>query len=139
MQKQHSKRKARPAQHQQKQPGDEWRLRPAPEFYDMATSSKKLQGKVAVITGGDSGIGRAVAVAFAQHGAQVAIVHLNETKDAADTKKFIETHTEQQCLVIKTDIQKENNCKAIIRQVIKTYGRLDVLVNNAAVHYPQSR
>ncbi len=138
MQKQHTKRQARPAQHQQKQPGDEWRLKPLPVFYDIEQhNAKKLQGKVALITGGDSGIGRAVAVSFAQHGAQVAIVHLNESKDAIATKKFIEANTDQQCLIIKNDIQKESNCKALVAQVVKTFGKLDVLVNNAAVHYPQ--
>jgi NAD(P)-dependent dehydrogenase (short-subunit alcohol dehydrogenase family) len=138
MQKQNTKKKVRPPQHQQQQPGLEWKMNPKPQFFNPASySQKKLTGKVALITGGDSGIGRAVAVSFAENGARVAILYLNETRDASDTRSFIEKETGSSFLTIPCDIQKEENCIQAVEQVIKEFGQLDILVNNAAVHYPQ--
>jgi len=138
MQKRSVKKKQRPAQHQNRMPGLEWKMKPRPAFYDpMSRSSEKLKGKVAIITGGDSGIGRAIAILFAQHGAQVVIVYLNETADAKETSLFIEAETGTGCMLVKTDIQKETNCIKAVRQVVKKFGRVDVLVNNAAIHFPQ--
>lgn len=138
MQKRARKKMQRPAQHQNRQPGMEWKMKPRPAFYDPAkTIDRKLNGKVAIITGGDSGIGRAVAILFAQHGAHVAIVYLNESADAKETSLFIESESGNPCLAIKTDIQKEANCKSIVKQVAKQFGRVDVLVNNAGIHFPQ--
>lgn len=132
------KKNVRPPQHQNRQPGLEWKMNPRPSFYDPSTGTGlKLKNKVAVVTGGDSGIGRAVAIAFAQHGAQVAIVYLNETRDARDTADFIEAETGSKCLILKKDLQSEKNCQDAIRQVIKKFDKVDILVNNAAIHFPQ--
>jgi NAD(P)-dependent dehydrogenase (short-subunit alcohol dehydrogenase family) len=78
-----------------------------------------------------------VAVSFAEHGALVAIIYLNETEDARETRRFIETQTGNQCITIPCDIQKEKNCIRAVKQVVKQFGGVDILVNNAAVHYPQ--
>ena len=134
------KKKIRPEQHQNKQPGLEWKMDPLPRFFDPSLQVKpKLQDKVAVISGGDSGIGRAVAAGFAAHGADVAILFLNETDDAALTRDFIEKHTDRRCLNIRCDIREEKNCRKAIAKVMKQFGRIDILVNNAAVQYPQER
>ena len=120
-----------PAQHQSK-PGHEFKLDPAP-LYDAPfyLGSKKLEGKVALITGGDSGIGRSVAILFAREGADVAIVHLGEDRDAADTAKAVEKEG-QRALVIKGDVRDSGFCKTAVEQTLKELGQLDVLVNNAA-------
>ena len=137
MQKRSDKKKIRPAQHQNRQPGLEWKMDPQPAFYDPSANSQKLKGKVAIITGGDSGIGRAVAVLFAQHGAQVAIIYKDETVDARETSLFIEAETGKKCLLIRTDIQQEKNCMNAVKKVVKEFGHIEVLVNNAAIHFPQ--
>ena len=98
---------------------------------------KKLEGKVAIVTGGDSGIGRAICVAFAREGANVAIVYRKESSDAKETKKLVEEKGAKG-LIVSADISIENNCRKLVDKVIKTWGRLDILVNNAAVQYPQT-
>lgn len=129
--------KLRPAQHQNRQPGLEAAMDPQP----IATSAKrsgsgKLRDKVAIITGGDSGIGRAVALAFAQEGANVAIVYLNEEEDAAETKRRV-VQAGGECLTIAGDLGDEEFCKQVVEQTIVHYGKLDILVNNAAEQHPQ--
>jgi NAD(P)-dependent dehydrogenase (short-subunit alcohol dehydrogenase family) len=118
-------------QHQAK-PGNEAELWPEP-MYDAPgyKGSEKLKGKVALITGGDSGIGRAVAVLFAREGADVAIVYLNEHKDAEITKKAVEAEG-QRCTLIPGDVSEEAFCRAAVAQTLKELGKLDILVNNAA-------
>ncbi len=129
-----SGKKQRPAQHQSK-PGTESRMKPQPVFDNPEISgSRKLAGKVAFITGGDSGIGRAVAVLFAKEGADVVIVYLNEHGDAAETKEIIEGYGTQ-CMLIPGDVGKERFCISAVSKAIKKFGKLDVLVNNAGVHY----
>jgi len=113
-------------------------MTPQPEFMGKTQGSGRLAGKVAIITGGDSGIGRAVAVAFAKEGASVAISYLNETKDAEKTQHIVE-QLGQRCILIAGDVSKEKHCQAIVDKTITEFGRLDVLVNNAAVQYPQER
>jgi len=118
----------------QRRPGIEKKMKPQPIADAHISLTEKLKNKVLLITGGDSGIGKAVSILFARQGADVAIVYLSETKDAADTKKTIEEYG-RKCLLIKGDIRKENFCKAAISKTIKQFGRLDILINNAAVHY----
>ncbi|RFS14205.1 SDR family oxidoreductase [Emticicia sp. C21] len=98
---------------------------------------KKLANKVAIVTGGDSGIGRAICVAFAREGANVAIVYRKESSDAKETKKLVEAKGTK-AIIVSADISVESNCKKIIDTVIKTWGKIDILVNNAAVQYPQT-
>lgn len=125
----------RPKQHQKQQPGLETLMKPSPE-YQPDTRKLKLAGKIALITGGDSGIGRAVALAFAQEGADVLISYLNEHEDAAITQAALE-QLGRKCVAIAGDISDEKHCEKLVSQVIKEFGQLDILVNNAAVQYPQ--
>ena len=122
----------------QQHPGLEYKMDPLPEF-DNEQASQSLKGKKCIITGGDSGIGRAVAVAFAKEGADVAIIHLKkEQKDADETIQYIQESYHRKCLSVAADLSKEKNCKSAIRKITKTFKQIDILVNNAAVHYPES-
>ncbi|PDQ18358.1 short-chain dehydrogenase [Mesorhizobium sanjuanii] len=120
-----------PRQHHRK-PGEEWRIEPPP-LYDAPfwLGSKKLDGKVALITGGDSGIGRAVAVLFAREGADVAIAYLSEDRDAEATRQAVEAEG-RRCLVLRGDVARRVFCRRAVERTVKQLGRLDVLVNNAA-------
>lgn len=120
----------------QRMPGIEQKMDPRP-LAMKPRPSKKLKGKVALITGGDSGIGRAVALLFASEGADVAISYLSEERDAAEVKNIIENEFGQQCLLIGGDIRKERQCRKIVDQTIKTFGKLHILVNNAATQTEQ--
>jgi len=128
-----------PPQHQNVQPGIESVMVPQPisESPDYI-GSHKLQNKVAIITGGDSGIGRAVALAYAKEGADIAIVYLcsYERGDALETKKRVE-EMGKHCLIIEGDVSSEDFCIQAVRQTANTFGHIDILVNNAAVHYVQ--
>ena len=127
-----------PAQHQNVQPGLEYETNPPPIFENPNyIPSNKLNGKVAIITGGDSGIGRAVSILFAKEGADIVIVYLNEKKDAEFTKNIIED-LGRRCILIEGDLRKEEFSKFIVDNVIKNLGKIDILVNNAAVQFPQN-
>lgn len=126
-----------PAQEQERQPGFEAEMDPKPDFKgNLAGQAHRLPDKTALITGGDSGIGRAIALAFAKEGADVAIAYLDEHEDAEETKKFVEQEG-RRCLLIAGDIGDESFCKEVIRKVMDEFGKLDVLVNNAAEQHVQ--
>ncbi|WRS26213.1 SDR family oxidoreductase [Oscillospiraceae bacterium MB08-C2-2] len=127
-----------PAQHQNRQPGRESEMNPQPQYDNPAyKAAGKLSGKKALITGGDSGIGRAVAVAYAKEGADIAIVHLCENQDAADTARAVE-NLGRKCAVIQADLRVEQNAFLATRQAVDALGTVDILINNAAVQYPQN-
>ena len=127
-----------PAQQQPRQPGFEKEMDPRPDFTkNLAGAGQRLAGKTALITGGDSGIGRAVAVAFAKEGADVAISYLNEHEDAEETKQYVEREG-RRCLLIAGDIGEEAFCKDLVGEVIETFGKLDILVNNAGEQHTQT-
>lgn len=128
-----TKEKVRPEQ-SQKKPGLEKNLKPLPETEPIAKPSGKLEGKVAVITGGDSGIGKATAILFAQEGCDMVIPYLSETVDAKGTQKEIQA-LGRKCILIKGDLGKENHCKKVIEKTISEFGKVDILVNNAANHW----
>ncbi|HEY4198104.1 MAG TPA: SDR family oxidoreductase [Mucilaginibacter sp.] len=122
---------------QNKQPGIEAKMNPAPEYIkENYKAADKLKDKVALITGGDSGIGRAVSVHFAREGADIGIVYLDEDVDAEETKRLVEAEG-RQCLLIKGDVKKDTFCKKAIEKVVKKFGRLNILVNNAGMQFPQ--
>ncbi|MBD3627827.1 SDR family oxidoreductase [Cyclobacterium sp.] len=126
-----------PEQKQEKQPGDEHKMVPQPEFIrDSYKGSEKLKHKVAMITGGDSGIGRSVAVHFAREGADCCIVYKNEDLDALETKNLVEKEG-RKCLLIRGDLTSEKYCTDVVESCISEFKRLDILVNNAAVQFPK--
>jgi len=132
-----NEKKLQPPQHQQRQPGREYKMQPRPRAEDKAQrGSGKLRDKVAIITGADSGIGRAVAIAFAKEGADIAVVYLEEQKDAIETRRLVEKHGSE-CLLIKGDAGQEEFCRKAVAQTVKKFGGIDVVVNNAAEQHPQ--
>jgi NAD(P)-dependent dehydrogenase (short-subunit alcohol dehydrogenase family) len=127
----------RPPQKQHRQPGLESAMRPRPESYgDQYRPAEKLENLVALITGGDSGIGRAVAIAFAKEGADVAIVYLNEHEDARTTKESVEK-LGRRCITLAGDVGEPGFCADAVSLTIEELGRLDILVNNAGEQHPQ--
>ena len=120
-----------PAQEQQHQPGRESEMSPRPQYEPKYPGVGKLRDKVALITGGDSGIGRAVAVAMAREGAHVAIVYLDEHKDANETRDLVKGEGTD-ALLLPGDVGDESFCEAAVEATIKQFGQLDILVNNAA-------
>lgn len=135
MQKGGSPKKLRKEQTQQ-MPGIEQKMNPKPISL-KPQPKKKLQGKVALITGGDSGIGRAVALLFAEEGADIAIAYLSEQEDADEVKRIAEEDFERKCLLIEGDIRKLRTCEKIVNATIREYGKIDILVNNAATQTEQ--
>ena len=130
-------KKLQPRQHQQRRPGREHKMKPRPRSDDEKhRGSGKLLNKVAIITGGDSGIGRAVAVAFAKEDADVAIVYLEEHKDANETRRLVEENG-RRCLLVSGDVGQEDFCRKAVGQTVKELGKIDILVNNAAEQHPQ--
>ena len=120
----------------QRMPGIEEKMEPKPVAIKPKLA-QKLSGRVALITGGDSGIGRAVALLFAREGADIAISYLSEDRDAKEVKRMVEEDFGRSCLLIGGDIRKERQCKKIVDQTIREYGRLHILVNNAATQTEQ--
>lgn len=127
----------RPPQEQNSQPGDEYKMQPQPEsFMRNYKAGGKLEGKVALISGGDSGIGRAVAIGYAKEGADVAFIYLDEDKDAQETVKYIEDEG-QRAFAIRGDIGKKDFCISAVEKTVKAFGGLNILVNNAAEQHVQ--
>lgn len=127
-----------PPQHQVCQPGLEYIMMPRPISNNpYSRGSGKLQGKVAIITGGDSGIGRAIAYAFAKEGADITISYLNEEEDACETKAFVE-QIGRRCLLVPGDLKNEEMSKIVVEKTIECFGKIDILVNNHAVQFVQN-
>ena len=134
---QNEKKPIFPPQHQSRQPGVETEMNPRPISQSPTyKASGKLAGKKAIITGGDSGIGKAAALLFAKEGADVAIVYLDEHDDANETKQLIEAEG-RKCLLYAGDIGNEDFCKEVTNKILSEFGSLDILVNNAAEQHPQ--
>ncbi|MFW2488956.1 SDR family oxidoreductase [Clostridium chromiireducens] len=128
--------KSFPKQEQNEQPGLEHEMKPEPIFDDPEYNKKgdNLKDKVAIITGGDSGIGKAVAIAYAKQGANIVIVYFNEKSDAEETKKIIDG-IGTKCTLIDGDIGDSNFCDSVLEKTIQEFGKVDILVNNAAVQF----
>lgn len=117
-------------------PGEETKMSPAPKFMPLYEKGEsKLAGKVALITGGDSGIGRAVAVLYAREGADVAISYFNEEMDAKITSDLVEAEG-RKCLLLPGDISSESFCRELVERTVSHFGKLNIVVNNAAAHFP---
>ncbi|WP_300566539.1 SDR family oxidoreductase [Flavobacterium sp.] len=126
------------SEQKQEAPGKEFKMKPHPEIINKKyIGSGKLKNKIALITGGDSGIGRSVAVHFAKEGANIAIVYLSEDEDALETKEMVEAEGTV-CLLIKGDLKQEKFCKSCISKTIKKLGKLNIIVNNAAFQMPKN-
>jgi NAD(P)-dependent dehydrogenase (short-subunit alcohol dehydrogenase family) len=123
--------KTMPAQQQEHQPGRERKMQPKPDYTPKFPGVGKLKGKVAIVTGGDSGIGRAVAVAMAREGAKIAIVYLEEHKDANETREAVKQEGSE-AILLAGDVGDEAFCQSVVEAAIDQFGRLDILVNNAA-------
>ncbi len=127
-----------PAQHQNEQPGSQQRMNPLP-ITDNPTykGSGKLENKTAIVTGGDSGIGQAVAVAFAKEGADILVAYYSEQEDAGNTVRMVQS-AGRRCVLVKCDLKQEDAAKQVADTAMQEFGRIDVLVNNIAVQYPQN-
>ena len=131
--------KSAPPQEQNFQPGEESLMHPKPEFIRANyVGAQRLEGKVALITGGDSGIGRAVAVHYAREGASVAIGYLDEHADAEETRRLVEAEG-RECLLVPGDVGDPRFCAVMVESVVRQFGRLDILVNNAGEQHPFDR
>jgi NAD(P)-dependent dehydrogenase (short-subunit alcohol dehydrogenase family) len=129
----------KPPQKQETQPGKEHEMHPRPESQGRTyKAADKLKGKTAVLTGADSGIGRAAAIAFAKEGADCVIAYLNEHKDAEETKRLIE-EAGRKAIIIAGDVGDSSFCKSVIEKTIDEFGKIDVLVNNAAEQHPRKK
>jgi NAD(P)-dependent dehydrogenase (short-subunit alcohol dehydrogenase family) len=127
----------RPPQQQDRQPGLESEMNPKPKSEDQKHhGTGKLSRKVAFITGGDSGIGRAVAIAFAREGADLAIAYLDEHKDAEETQRLVEQEG-RRCVLIPGDVGDHEHCRQAVAATLRELGRLDIVINNAAQQQPQ--
>lgn len=128
-----------PPQHQNTQPGSQQEMTPKPIANNpLYNGSNKLKGRTAIITGGDSGIGQAAAIAFAKEGADIAVVHLSNSEDAEETKRCVE-ECGRQCLLITCDLKNEQAAIDAVDKTIRAFSHIDIMVNNIAVQYPQNK
>ncbi len=127
-----------PTREETQLPGHESQLDPKPEWQPRYPGSGRLQDKVAIVTGGDSGIGRAVAALFAREGADVAIFYLNEHDDAQETKRIVEAEG-RRAIAVPGDLGSKEFCEKAVEQVVDTFGRLDILINNAGEQHPDEK
>ncbi|MEZ4601026.1 MAG: SDR family oxidoreductase [Syntrophotaleaceae bacterium] len=126
-----------PPQHQERQPGRREEMEPHPlSNMEDYKGSGKLKDKVAIVTGGDSGIGRAVAIGFAKEGADVAIVYLEEHEDAEESKRLVKAE-QRRCLTIAGDLASDEFCRQVVEKTLEKFGKLDIVVNHAGVQFPQ--
>lgn len=123
---------------EQPEPGKEGLMNPRPEYRGEDKAAGKLEGKVAIITGGDSGIGRSVAVLYAREGADVAILYLDQHQDAEETRTVVEQYG-RRCLTFAGDVADRDVCRKVIDETLAAFGKLDILVNNAAEQHPQEK
>lgn len=128
-----AKKAVNPPQHQVRRPGTEMKMHPQP-VSDKARPVNKLANKIALITGGDSGIGKAVAILYAREGADIAIIYISEDADAKDTQATIEAYG-RKCILVKGDISKEKFCRSAVQKTVRAFKKIDILVNNAAQQY----
>lgn len=132
------KKRGQPPQHQNREPGLERDMTPRPRAASPRhEGTGKLEGKVALVTGGDSGIGRAVAIAFAREGAEIVVAYLDEHQDAEETKRLVEEEAGGACLLVAGDVGEEAHCRELVERAVDAFGRLDILVNNAGEQHPQ--
>ncbi len=131
MEKQEQEKPSFPPQHQKKQPGDEYRMTPEPDFLPFYRGVNKFKDQVVLISGGDSGIGRAISLAFANEGANIAIIYKSEDTDARKTFQMVESFGAK-CLLIPGDISNKSFCEEAVEKTLQTFKRLDILINNAA-------
>jgi len=124
-----------PPQAQDNMPADEHKMDPKPDYAPRHPGASKLAGKVALITGGDSGIGRAVAALFAREGAKVAIAYLEESRDAEETQRIVEQDEGGEALLIEGDLGHKENCEAAVAKTLERFGKIDILINNAAQQF----
>jgi NAD(P)-dependent dehydrogenase (short-subunit alcohol dehydrogenase family) len=127
-------KEGQPPQQQDRQPGREYEMDPQPDYAPLYPGSGRLEGKVAIVTGGDSGIGRAVSVLFAREGAKVAILYKEEERDARDAQALVEAEGGE-ALLIRGDVGQKSFCEEAVEKTVERFGRLDVLINNAAEQY----
>ncbi|MBS4168615.1 SDR family oxidoreductase [Parachlamydia sp. AcF125] len=128
-------KRLRPSQ-QQSPPGKQREMQPLPKEQPLSASAHRLENKVAIITGGDSGIGRSVAIDFAKEGADVVIVYLNEHDDAKETERLVQEKGKR-CVLLAGDVGDEKFCESVVQKAISQFGKLDILVNNAGEQHPQ--
>jgi len=133
-----SETKTLPPQHQNHQPGRQDELKPQPQTESQSRGSDRLKDRVVLVTGGDSGIGRAVAVLAAKEGADVAIAYLEENEDAGETRRLVEEKG-RECVLLPGDIGRERTARDIVQKTVDRFGRLDVLVNGAGEQHPQDQ
>jgi NAD(P)-dependent dehydrogenase (short-subunit alcohol dehydrogenase family) len=131
-------KKINPPQSQKRQPGRETKMKPRPDYQPRYPGSGRLTGKVAIVTGGDSGIGRAVAVLFAREGASIAIVYKEEETDARETADLVAGEGGE-ALLLAGDVGRKAFCEQVVKRTVKRFGKLDILVNNAAEQHPTEK